>query len=91
MRRDEFERLNERRRAADEKVFVNPRNAAAGFLRQLDSRVTASRKLSFYCYGLGEIDGWNVPPTHSAVLDALTSMGLPGRATIARWRAAPTS
>jgi len=77
MRRDEFERLNERRRAADEKVFVNPRNAAAGFLRQLDSRVTASRNLSFYCYGLGEVDGWDVPPTHSSVLDALESMGLP--------------
>jgi len=77
MRRDEFERLNERRRAADEKVFVNPRNAAAGFLRQLDSRVTASRKLSFYCYGLGDVDGWDLPPTHGAVLDALESMGLP--------------
>jgi DNA ligase (NAD+) len=86
MRRDEFERLNERRRAADEKVFVNPRNAAAGFLRQLDSRVTASRNLSFYCYGLGDVDGWNVPPTHSAVLDALESMGLPVAAdrTVAR-------
>ena len=77
MRRDEFERLNERRRAADEKVFVNPRNAAAGFLRQLDSRITASRNLSFYCYGLGEVDGWRVPATHSGVLDALESMGLP--------------
>ena len=86
MRRDEFERLNERRRAADEKVFVNPRNAAAGFLRQLDSRVTASRNLSFYCYGLGEVDGWDVPPAHSAVLDALESMGLPVAAdrTVAR-------
>ncbi|HEX5639620.1 MAG TPA: NAD-dependent DNA ligase LigA [Burkholderiaceae bacterium] len=77
MRRDEFERLNERRRAAEEKVFVNPRNAAAGFLRQLDSRVTASRRLSFYCYGLGEIDGWSVPPTHSGVLEALAAIGLP--------------
>jgi DNA ligase (NAD+) len=77
MRRDEFERLNERRRAAEEKVFVNPRNAAAGFLRQLDSRITASRNLSFYCYGLGEIDGWSVPPAHSGVLDALAGIGLP--------------
>jgi DNA ligase (NAD+) len=77
MRRDEFERLNERRRAAEEKVFVNPRNAAAGFLRQLDSRITASRNLSFYCYGLGEVDGWAVPATHSGVLDALAALGLP--------------
>jgi DNA ligase (NAD+) len=77
MRREEFERLNERRRAADEKVFVNPRNAAAGFLRQLDSRVTASRNLSFYCYGLGQVEGWQVPATHSGVLDALSAMGLP--------------
>ena len=86
MRRDEFERLNERRRAADEKVFVNPRNAAAGFLRQLDSRITASRNLSFYCYGLGEIDGWVVPPTHGGVLDALSRLGLPVTAdrTVAR-------
>ncbi|HET9024692.1 MAG TPA: NAD-dependent DNA ligase LigA [Burkholderiaceae bacterium] len=86
MRRDEFERLNERRRAADEKVFVNPRNAAAGFLRQLDSRITASRNLSFYCYGLGEVDGWRVPATHGGVLDALESMGLPVGAerTVAR-------
>jgi DNA ligase (NAD+) len=86
MRRDEFERLNERRRAADEKVFVNPRNAAAGFLRQLDSRVTASRNLSFYCYGLGEVDGWDLPPTHGGVLDALAAAGLPVAAdrTVAR-------
>ncbi len=77
MRRDEFERLNERQRAADQKVFVNPRNAAAGFLRQLDSRVTAQRNLSFYCYGLGEVVGWPVPATHGAMLDALEAMGLP--------------
>jgi DNA ligase (NAD+) len=77
MRRDEFERLNERRREAGEKVFVNPRNAAAGFLRQLDSRVTASRNLSFFCHGLGDVEGWDVPATHSGVLDALAVMGLP--------------
>ena len=77
MRRDEFERLNERQRAADQKVFVNPRNAAAGFLRQLDSRITAQRNLSFYCFGLGEVVGWSLPQTHSAMLDALEAMGLP--------------
>jgi DNA ligase (NAD+) len=86
MRRDEFERLNERQRAAGEKVFVNPRNAAAGFLRQLDSRITASRNLSFFCYGVGEIDGWHVPAKHSGLLDALEAMGLPVTAdrTVAR-------
>ncbi|MEO8157716.1 MAG: NAD-dependent DNA ligase LigA [Betaproteobacteria bacterium] len=77
MRRDEFEKLNERQRAAGEKVFVNPRNAAAGFVRQLDSRVTASRPLSCYVYGLGEIKGWALPATQSATLDALRDLGLP--------------
>jgi DNA ligase (NAD+) len=77
MRRDEFERLNARQREAGDKVFVNPRNAAAGFVRQLDSRITASRRLSFYCYGIGETAGWNVPATHSGVLDALAAFGLP--------------
>jgi len=77
MRRADFERLNERRRTAGEKVFVNPRNAAAGFVRQLDSRITASRPLSFYAYGLGDVAGWTVPPRQSAVLDALKQFGLP--------------
>jgi DNA ligase (NAD+) len=86
MRRDEFERLNARQREAGQRVFVNPRNAAAGFLRQLDSRITASRRLSFYCHGLGEVDGWPLPATHSAVLDALADMGMPVAAdrTVAR-------
>jgi DNA ligase (NAD+) len=75
--RREFERVNERQREAGEKVFVNPRNAAAGFLRQLDPRATASRPLSFYAYGLGDVVGWNLPPTHSGVLDALASMDVP--------------
>jgi DNA ligase (NAD+) len=77
LRRREFEQLNERQREAGEKVFVNPRNAAAGFLRQLDARVTAGRPLSFYAYGLGEVEGWNLPATHGAVLDALEAMGVP--------------
>ena len=77
MKRPDFERLNERQRAAGEKVFVNPRNAAAGFVRQLDSRVTASRPLSFYAYGLGEVAGWEGPPEQNAVLDALAGMGVP--------------
>jgi DNA ligase (NAD+) len=77
MRRDDFERLNERQRAQGEKTYVNPRNTAAGAVRQLDARVTASRPLSFYAYGLGEVQGWAVPPTHSGLLDALAAMGLP--------------
>jgi DNA ligase (NAD+) len=77
MRRDEFEKLNDRQRAAGEKVFVNPRNAAAGFVRQLDSRIAASRPLSCYAYGLGEVDGWSLPPTQSAILDALQQLRVP--------------
>jgi DNA ligase (NAD+) len=84
MHRDAFERLNERQRAAGEKVFVNPRNAAAGFVRQLDPTVTASRPLTFCAYGLGEVSGWTLPPTHSRVLDALGEFGLPVPAQRAR-------
>jgi DNA ligase (NAD+) len=77
MRRDHFERMNEQQRAAGLKTFVNPRNAAAGMVRQLDSKITASRRLSFYAYGLGEVRGWNLPDTHSAALDALGRLGVP--------------
>ncbi|HTT12719.1 MAG TPA: NAD-dependent DNA ligase LigA [Burkholderiaceae bacterium] len=77
MRRDDFERLNQKQRDAGEKVFVNPRNATAGFVRQLDPKVTASRQLSFYSYGLGVVAGWKVPATQGAILDALAAFGLP--------------
>jgi DNA ligase (NAD+) len=77
MKRADFEALNERQRAAGEKVFVNPRNAAAGFVRQLDSRITATRPLSFYAYGFGDASGWKVPLEQSAVLDALAGLGVP--------------
>jgi DNA ligase (NAD+) len=77
MKRADFEALNERQRSAGEKIFVNPRNAAAGFVRQLDSRITATRPLSFYAYGLGEASGWKQPPEQSAVLDALAAFGVP--------------
>jgi DNA ligase (NAD+) len=83
MRRDDFEALNERQRrlieggAKNEKVFVNPRNAAAGVVRQLDARNAARRPLSFFAYGLGEVDGWSLPPTQTALLDAFDAMGLP--------------
>lgn len=77
MRRDDFERLNERQRAAGEKTFVNPRNGAAGAVRQLDPAMAAKRPLSFFAYGLGEVLGWDWPATHSQVLDRLAAWGLP--------------
>jgi len=77
MRRDDFERLNERQREHGDKTFVNPRNAAAGAVRQLDPAIAARRPLSFYAYGLGEVQGWAVPGTHNGVLDALLVAGLP--------------
>ncbi|ATE59982.1 NAD-dependent DNA ligase LigA [Thauera sinica] len=77
MRRDDFERMNARQLAAEEKTFVNPRNAAAGSIRQLDPGIAARRPLSFFAYGLGETVGWQVPETHSGVLDALQEHGLP--------------
>jgi DNA ligase (NAD+) len=86
MRRDAFERLNEQQRAKGLKTYVNPRNTAAGAVRQLDPAVTASRPLSFYAYGLGEVQGWAVPARHAALLDALAAFGLPvnGMRTVAR-------
>jgi len=81
MRRDAFERLNQRQREKAGKTFVNPRNAAAGAVRQLDPAVAAQRPLSFYAYGLGDVQGWafsaGQPATHSATLDALAALGLP--------------
>jgi len=77
MRRDDFEALNERQRAKGEKTFVNPRNAAAGAVRQLDPAIAAQRPLSFFAYGLGEVKGWDVPATHCTMLDALQALGLP--------------
>ena len=77
LRRDDFERLNERQRERGDKTFVNPRNAAAGAVRQLDPAIAAQRPLSFFAYGLGQVLGWQQPPSHSATLDALAVMGLP--------------
>jgi DNA ligase (NAD+) len=83
MRLDDFAALNERQRklieggAKNEKVFVNPRNAAAGVVRQLDAANAAKRPLSFFAYGLGEVDGWKVPSTQTDLLDAFDKMGLP--------------
>jgi len=77
MRRDRFEALNERQREAGAKTFVNPRNAAAGIVRQLDASIARQRPLSFFAYGLGEVQGWEIPPSHSALLDALAALGFP--------------
>lgn len=71
-----FEAYNEQARAKGEKTFVNPRNAAAGSLRQLDPRLTAERPLDMYAYSVGKIDGGDLPATHSEVLDRLQSWGL---------------
>nr|HRM70185.1 NAD-dependent DNA ligase LigA [Thauera phenylacetica] len=77
LRRDDFERLNARQAEAGEKIFVNPRNAAAGSIRQLDPGIAARRPLSFFAYGLGDVAGWALPATHTEVLDALAAFGLP--------------
>jgi DNA ligase (NAD+) len=77
MPRAEFEAFNERARESGEKTLANPRNGAAGSLRQLDSKISASRPLSFYAYGLGKTSGWSLPETHSEMLLALKSFGLP--------------
>ena len=77
MKRADFERFNQRAAAAGEKTLVNPRNGAAGSIRQLDSRIAASRPLSFFAYGLGEVLGWIQPATHAGILDSLAALGLP--------------
>jgi DNA ligase (NAD+) len=87
MRRADFEALNERQRAKiaqgikGEKTFVNPRNAAAGAVRQLDPSIAAQRPLSFFAYGLGEVtaqeEGGPEFTTHFAMLQTLASWGLP--------------
>ncbi len=73
----DLERLNEAQRAHGGKEFANPRNAAAGSLRQLDARITAQRRLHFFAYGLGEVTGAAEPDTHSATLDWLQAFGVP--------------
>jgi DNA ligase (NAD+) len=71
-----FEKMNMQAAAKGEKVFVNPRNAAAGSLRQLDPRVTASRPLDLFFYALGAVEGMAIPARHSEVLEALRGFGL---------------
>jgi DNA ligase (NAD+) len=71
-----FDAYNDRARKAGEKTFVNPRNAAAGSLRQLDPKLTAERPLDIYVYSVGRVDGGLLPGTHSATLDLLQEWGL---------------
>jgi DNA ligase (NAD+) len=79
MLRRDFAAMNAAQTAAGEKVFVNPRNAAAGSLRQLDSRITARRPLAFFAYGVGAVEwGGIVPPrTHSMLLKWLSDFSFP--------------
>jgi DNA ligase (NAD+) len=77
MTRADFERLNARQQAAGLKLYINPRNTAAGAVRQLDPAVTRERPLEFCAYGIGESEGWTRPETQSALLDALEAFGLP--------------
>ncbi|MBV8617390.1 MAG: NAD-dependent DNA ligase LigA [Curvibacter sp.] len=81
MRRDDFERLNQAQRERGDKTFVNPRNAAAGAVRQLDSGIAAQRPLSFFAYGLGEVTpaaaGGPAWQTHFEILQALRGWGFP--------------
>lgn len=71
-----FNALNETARKEQQKVFANPRNAAAGSLRQLDSRITAKRPLEFCAYSVGLVENGKLPPKHSEILNALSEWGM---------------
>ncbi len=72
-----FKHLNEKQKESDGKIFVNPRNAAAGSLRQLDSSITAQRQLKLFAYGVGIIEGVDLPETHAELLSMLSTWGMP--------------
>ncbi len=76
MSRKGFEALNKTQRDNNDKTFANPRNAAAGSLRQLDPRITATRPLEMICYGVGRVEGKTLPGKHSEILAALKSWGI---------------
>lgn len=77
MPRTRFDELNHRLQARDEKTYVNPRNAAAGSLRQLDPRITADRPLYIYVYGVGAHEGGELPDSHFELLQKLRDWGFP--------------
>jgi DNA ligase (NAD+) len=77
MTRRDFAELNARQQAAGGRLFINPRNTAAGAVRQIDPAMTAQRPLQFFAYGIGETHGFDKPPTQRALLDALHGFGLP--------------
>ena len=77
MRRDAFLSFNAQQRAAGEREFINPRNTAAGAVRQLDPRIARRRPLSFFAYGVGEYRGFDLPQTQSGMLDCLAELGFP--------------
>jgi len=77
MSRRDFAELNARQEAAGERLYVNPRNTAAGAVRQLDPAMTAQRPLEFFAYGIGDVEGWTLPATQAQLFDALAAFGLP--------------
>ena len=77
MTKSGFEELNNTQRAREEKLFANPRNAAAGSLRQLDPRLTAARPLQFIAHGIGIVDDGEIPSSHFDILQSLKTWGLP--------------
>ncbi|MGH8373453.1 MAG: NAD-dependent DNA ligase LigA [Gammaproteobacteria bacterium] len=77
MAKTDFEKLNATAEKQGDKLFANPRNAAAGSLRQLDPRITANRHLSFYAYGVGLVRPDTLPPRHSLILQQLRTWGFP--------------